>query len=581
MNKPVCTLLGQLSKNFFLHFFLLAISVLCVYGHTLNAPFYLDDYPSIVDNLIIHQLNIKNIWIYAPFRCVTYISFALNYFVHQLDFFGYHLVNIFIHFFVGCGIYYFISVLIRIPKINASISKEIQDWLPFLSALIFVIHPLHTQAVTYIVQRLSSLAALFYIFSIAFYIHARLGHNSYFKKYILFSNAMLFAVLALFTKENTVTLMLIIPCIELAFYQKSTSSRLMIMGSILITISAFWMLYASIRNINPFSLIDLNVFTRLGTDILRTTYFFTQLKIIWIYIRLFFVPIGLHLDYDISPAIADWSFFLAFICHILVIACAFYMRRTKPIIFLSVLFYYISHLIESSIFPIKDLCFEHRAYLPDIGLSLLCSYIIMDIIVKCHKIVFRYTLIGMLTVLLLVSGLMTWHRNHVWNNPISLWRDCSVYSPHKTRVWAELGKHLMIAEQNNEAIAVLNKVLKHSVDSSGHLKLNVQVICNLIILHHKKGDSEKAIYLANQILQYPINDLYRFYILNNKGNIYLEKKDFAQAETSYRQAISCYPNHEMAISGLYHALLLQEKIEEAHQLISSYPHLLINKKKKK
>jgi uncharacterized membrane protein YqjE len=579
MNKPARTFILLLSKSSVMQLLILAISILCVYGHTLNVPFYLDDYPSIVDNLIIHQLNINNIWNYAPFRLVTYVSFALNYYFHQLDVTGYHLVNIFIHFCVGYGIYYFVSVLIRIPTVNSRISIAVQDYLPFLSALIFVLHPLHTQAVTYIVQRLASLAALFYIFSIAFYIHARLLEKSDFKKYILFSIAMVSVVLALFTKENSATLMIIIPFIELAFFQKSTSSRLMIIVSILITIFAFWMLYASIRNINPFSLSHIDTFTRLGTDTPRTTYFFTQLKIIWIYIRLFFFPVGLHLDYDIPPATADWNVLLALICHILVIVCAFFIRKQKPIIFLSVLFYYISHLIESSILPIKDFCFEHRAYLPNIGLSILCAYISIDIIVNSHKTIFRYVLIGILTTVLLVSGLMTWHRNRVWNDPIALWRNCSVYSPNKARVWAELGKHLMVAEKNTEAVDALNNALKFSVDSSGQLVLNAQVICNLIILHHKTGNSAKAIQLADQVLQYPMNRLYRFYILNNKGNIYLENRAFSQAESCYRQAISSYSNHEMAVSGLYHSLLFQGKNAAAKQLMLNYPHLF-NKQKK-
>ena len=516
MNKSVSTYFFLMLQNSPVQLLILAIIILNIYGHSLNAPFYLDDYPSIHDNLHIHTLNLNDIWNYAPFRFVTYTSFALNYHFHQLDVFGYHLVNMIIHFLVGCGIYYFVKVLICIPKINLQASNDIQNWLPFLSALIFIIHPLHTQAVTYIVQRLASLAALFYILSIAFYIHARLIFSTFSKKIILFSCAIIFATLALFTKENTVTLIMIIPCIELVFFQKTITSRFVIMGSILITFFSFWMLYGFIRNIDPFSLTQIDTFTRLGTDISRSTYLYTQLKIIWIYIRLFFFPIGLHLDYDILPGSPDWTVFIALTGHLVVMVCAFMMRKQQPVILFSILFYYTTHLIESSIIPIKDFCFEHRAYLPDIGLSILCAYIIINTYRNACSTSFRYTIIGLLTIIFSVFGMVTWQRNHVWNDPIAFWQNCSIYSPQKTRVWAELGKHLMIAKQNKKAIAAFNNALRYSVDSSGQQKLNVQIICNLIILLHKTGDSEKAIHLADQALQHPINNLFRFYILNNK-----------------------------------------------------------------
>ncbi|MBF0452778.1 MAG: tetratricopeptide repeat protein [Candidatus Magnetomorum sp.] len=559
---------------------ILGVSILCIYGHTMNVPFYMDDYPSIVDNLNIHQLSLKNIWNYSPFRFVTYVSFALNYSFHQKSVFGYHIINILIHFFVGWGIYYLVKVFIGIPKINLNTSNEMRPWLPILSALIFVVHPLNTQAITYIVQRLASLAALFYILSMAFYINARISKASTPKKYILFTCALLFAIMALFTKENTVTLIIIIPCIEIVFFQKMNTSRLCIFGSKLIAIFSFWILHAWIRNINPFSFSHIETFTRLGTDVPRTTYLFTQLKVLWIYIRLFFIPTGLRLDYDIPPATFDWTVFLALICHLLVFWCAFIIRKQKPVVLFSILFYYITHLIESSIIPIKDFCFEHRAYLPNVGLSILCAYFSINIIEKCNKYSLRYALIGVLIVILMVFGILTWERNNLWNNPIAFWRNCSVYSPQKVRVWTELGKNLIVAEKNNEAIEALNNALKYSVNSTGQLKINVQLICNLIVLLHKKGDSEKAIQLANQALQYPINNLYRFYILNNLGNIYIENKFFALAENYYRKAIGSYSNNEMAFRGLYYSLILQDKSVEAGQILSNHPDLLKKLRKK-
>ncbi len=91
------------------HFIFLAIATIAVYYHTLDVPFYLDDFSSIQENpLIYNWQGFSQLWNYAPLRIVGYLSFALNYYVGKFDYMGYHLINISIHFLVGFTLYLFI-----------------------------------------------------------------------------------------------------------------------------------------------------------------------------------------------------------------------------------------------------------------------------------------------------------------------------------------------------------------------------------------------------------------------------------------------------------------------------------------
>jgi len=566
--KKIKSLFLLIPDSYFIQLILLGIFVMIIYSHTLNVPFYLDDYPSIVENIIIQNPDFISIWKYSTFRTITYLTFALNYLFHQHEVTGYHVLNILIHFLAGSAVLFFIKSIISIPTINKQTLLKINIWLPFITALIFVLHPLQTQAVTYIVQRLASFAAFFYVSCIASYIKARLNKQNTKIRCLYFIFFIIFGTLALFTKENTFTLFIMIPMVEIIFFQKKNNqSRWIIIGTLLFTSILLFGILAFIKGFNIFSLKNIDSFTRMGTDMSRKTYLYYQFYIIWIYIKLFFIPKGFHLDYEISSAILDRTVFWALSGHLFVIIIAFMLKNRNQLISFFILFYYVTHLIESSILPIKDLCFEHRTYLPNIGLSFLTAYFFLFIIANIHKPVMKHFSIVLLVLYFILLGSITWQRNQMWNDPINFWQDCSIFSPHKSRVWAEFGKHLMLAKRNKEAINAFSNAIKFSEDQSGHKKLDIQIVCNLIVLFHKTGQTDRALKLTDRALKQPMNALYMFYMLNNKGNIYLEKKEFSKAERCYHQAIKTYPNNKMAVKGLYNALMLQGRIDEAKKII--------------
>ena len=149
----------------------IAVAVLLAYSNTFEASFHFDDMPSIIENGAIKNIkNINLIWHFSPLRFVTYLTFALNYYFHGLNVTGYHIVNILIHLMSSLLVWRLALLLCSTPAIKETPIHAGRHTFAWLCGLMFALHPVQTQAVTYIVQRLASLSALFYIASVFLYI---------------------------------------------------------------------------------------------------------------------------------------------------------------------------------------------------------------------------------------------------------------------------------------------------------------------------------------------------------------------------------------------------------------------------
>ena len=145
-----------------------------IYSNTLNVPFHFDDEQNIVENRNIRLtgLTLKNITgacfkTACPNRPVANLSFALNYYFHKYDVIGYHAINIVIHIITGILLYFFIKTTLSIPSLRSRYKSP--SSIALFAALIWLAHPVQTQSVTYIVQRMNSMAAMFYILSFLLY----------------------------------------------------------------------------------------------------------------------------------------------------------------------------------------------------------------------------------------------------------------------------------------------------------------------------------------------------------------------------------------------------------------------------
>jgi len=200
------------------------------YSNTLNSPFYLDDFQNIFENphVQLTRLDWESLSILAQdrgfrrqtrglHRPASMLSFALNYYFGQYEVFGYHLVNTIIHIMTGIFLFFLFKTTLRLCnkpdglQLNHSLSPDI---ISFFAALIWLVHPLHTESVTYIVQRMNSMAGMFYILSLFFYINGRISQRGFdatdvkppipkkVTPYIWFAGCFLSGILAVASKQN-------------------------------------------------------------------------------------------------------------------------------------------------------------------------------------------------------------------------------------------------------------------------------------------------------------------------------------------------------------------------------------------
>ena len=165
--------------------FLFIIIGFGIYSNTFNVPFQFDDMLRIKEN---HNIRIENLSFNnikkAAFskrssrnRPIGNITFALNYYFHKYNVFGYHIVNILVHLLSGFFLYLFIKITLSLPALKNTCRHD--HLIPLFSALIWLANPVQTQSVTYIVQRLNSMSAMFYIIAFLLYVKGRISQKQY------------------------------------------------------------------------------------------------------------------------------------------------------------------------------------------------------------------------------------------------------------------------------------------------------------------------------------------------------------------------------------------------------------------
>jgi len=203
--------------------YVLLLLGLLLYLNSFRVPFQFDGIGYILKNDAIRDVTdlmaIRNITSH-PSRFVGFYSFALNYHFHQYDIFGYHLVNVFIHMINALLVYWFVLLIFSTPRLKEEGIHRFKDKIALLTALLFVSHPIQTQAVTYIYQRFASMSTMFYLISMCLYMSARLEERGKpdISRGFVFLGAAVAALLGMFTKQITLTLPLMIVLVEFCFF---------------------------------------------------------------------------------------------------------------------------------------------------------------------------------------------------------------------------------------------------------------------------------------------------------------------------------------------------------------------------
>lgn len=431
-----------------------------IYSNSFNCSFHFDDYPSIINNTLIHKLSdVKDWWNFSPNRPVPIFTFVLNYHFNHLDVRYWHLVNLLIHFINACLVWWLTLLIFSTPCLKESPIGKQKKIIAFFTALLFVSSPLATQSVTYIVQRQASMAAMFYLLTLALFVKARLstiGNNA---RIFLFTGTLVSMVLAMLSKENSFTLPFAILLIELFFFRTKKLSinvkdyRFILSGVIFICVILIIPLKYSLSVFNTIHPVGGNVYT-----ITSFNYLLTQFSVILKYIQLLIVPINQNFDYDfpVSNDFFGIRTLLSFLVLLSLIILAIFFYKRYRILSFGIFWFFLTLSVESSFIPIDDVIFEHRTYLPSFGFFLIISSGIFILLWDKYK----YIAISVLVIIIGSSSFLTYERNKIWKDDITLWSDVVSKSPNKARPFEILGYSYGNLGQWNIAISEYSRAIE-------------------------------------------------------------------------------------------------------------------------
>jgi tetratricopeptide (TPR) repeat protein len=466
-----------------LHIALIVLAGAAVYSNTLHAEFVMDDYSVIGFH---GPMDILTILLHGTSRRVTDATFAVNYHLHGLDVAGYHLVNLAIHLAAAFTLYFFVISVLAALRVTFSPSEHateqvgfVELFVPFAVALLFVVHPVQTQAVTYIVQRYTSLATFLYILSALLFLRARLASNKsciHLYPWFLGSTSLAVGILAVGSKQIAITLPLMLISLELFLFRgRLINRRFFIVCGILIAL----VLALVVATWHDCSLRDFSISLHHATSenhyISRLTYALTQSRVVATYLRLLCLPFGQSLfhDYRIYSTLFALPVIASLALHIFLITTAMVLFRVsgrellsgdqlrgvlQRLASLGIVWFYIAMMVESSFFPITDIIFEHRIYLPSVGFFLTTA---AGIALAAHGSWLRSkTAWSLLVTTCCVLGGLTFARNQVWSDTLLLWQDTVKKAPTKDLAIANLAGEYMKLDMPDKALPLFVRALE-------------------------------------------------------------------------------------------------------------------------
>jgi tetratricopeptide (TPR) repeat protein len=550
--------------------FLIIIIGIIIYSDSFNCSFHFDDTQSIVEKTNIHDLSrIVSLWKSDQTRFIPYLTFALNYHFDKLNVWGYHLINLIIHLINSCLVWWITLLIFSSPQLRAKPISKYKNSIALVTALIFVSHPLATESVTYITQRMASLAALFYFLSCALFMKGRLDNKRSNLKYMFYGGSFVFAVFAFYSKENALTLPFAILLLEIFFFQtKSISINIKNYKTIVTFLGLLCFVFLTVLKFHN------SIFKTLSPDVYndyRTitplTYLLTQFSVIVKYIQLLIFPVNQNFDYDypLSTGFFEIKTLICFLLLSSLIVLAIYLFKKNRIISFGILWFFLTLVVESSIVPISDVIIEHRTYLPSFGIFLLLSYSINYFLWDKNKNI----AISLIVLIIGINSYLTYQRNIIWTDEISLYSDAMKKSPNKARPYCVLGSIYYIDNKLDEAMIHLNKAaeLQPQNYNAYYIRGNVYGA--------KKMNKEALADYDKSIERNP--NFFRVY--NNRGNIYKDEKRFDEAYSDYDKALKLNPEYSDAYNNKGTVLIERHQLPEAitnfHKAIELKPDFAI------
>jgi len=536
----------------------LVLVLIVIYGNSFGVPFIFDDGASITGNR-----TIRTLWpIWKPFcppnqgesvtdRPVLNFSFAVNYALCGMNVWGYHAANLLIH---GLNTLLLFAILHRtflLPSMR-------QRWrgaalpLAFAIALLWAVHPVQTESVTYIIQRAESLMAMFYLLTL--YCALR-GARAVPRRSSAWYVAAAFACLAgMASKEVMVSAPLIVLFYDRTFLAGSFREAWRRRHGLYLALASTWLLLGWL-------VVGGAAAVGIGLGINWLDYFYTQFGAIIHYLRLCVWPHPLLFNYGDYLAHGFWEIVpYGILLGSLGLATAWALWRMPKVGFLGLCLFAILSP-TSSILPacVTQTSTEHRMYLP---LAAVLACLVVGVCFAGQLLIQRGIIspltAGRMGVALTAStgvafACMTFARNIDYHSELSIWRDTVVKAPGNALAHANLGTTLFDLGRCAEAKACFQEALDlNPNEAKYHVSFgNAQF---------RLGQPEAA--LRQYQIALSLNPRCSV-AYSSLGNLFLSKGEIREAIAAYRKAVEANPDHAETHNSLGAALVMDNKPLEA------------------
>lgn len=559
-----------------------------IYLNTLHVPFIFDDRFCILNNPAIRNLDyffnfdlvqalhipqdLKNSFALRP---VVYLTFAFNYFLGSTHEFGFHLVNIAIHLGNAVLVYQLVRVTLRLAPLPSS-RTDLPPWnriLPLLVALLFIVHPIQTQAVSYISQRFTSLVALFYFSSLLLYIQAQLAERLAVRR-CCYGLALLITILAMKSKETAFTLPIMLLFYDSFFLSGTWRERCyrllpFFLSMVIIPVTLLGLTQAESVTLTEEALTEsINLVNFKGVS--NWDYLQTQFGVIVVYLRLLFLPIGQNFDpdYRLAKSFFEWRVVGALLILLSIFGSAVFLtlrsfreknRQGERIIAFGIFWFFVTLSVESSIIPINDLLLEYRIYLPSFGIFLALGTA-AGLAVNRGTLPWRGLIAGAILIITILAT-ATVARNHLYRDTIRFMQDIVTKSPEKPRAHSLLGEAYLRDQRLDEAEVEFNKYLRLRPNDP-------DIILNLGSIYLFRGEIAKATEQYERSLKLAPDN---YMAHANLAICYSNVGKMAEAEKELLTSLAINPNFR---TGLRNLASLYENLGRNAEAIVQYRKLL-------
>jgi tetratricopeptide (TPR) repeat protein len=544
---------------------MLILAAVVVYSDSFHGPFIFDD------SAVIEQATARRPWpvwntLIGP-RPVVQATLALNYFIGGSSETGYHVGNLCIHILAALALFGIIRRTLTLPALGGRFDERSAASLAFCAALLWVVHPLQTQAVTYVIQRMESLMGLFYLLTLYCVIrateisttethgNARLEKTEETSRRTVllravpwlkkpsswwYVAAVVVCALGMGSKEVMISAPVIVLLYDRSFIAGSFREALRRRRWLYLGLAATWLILArsGVEAVGPRAI---SAGFRLQ-DVTPLQYARSEPGVILHYLALAFWPAGLCLDYgwpvakgveQIAPG--------ALVIGGLLAATVWALVRRPKWGFAGAWFFLIL-APTSSIMPIKDLAFEHRMYLP---LAAVAAVVILAAYLGWKRLAGsgkgRHLPEQFLAAILILSaaaalGRATFLRNKDYATALSIWSDTARKAPRNARALNNLGWQLRAAGDYEGALGCLNWAIELRPGYADAYNNRAYTYASMKRFDEAFDDCNKAIEFKP--------DLPEPY--NNRGNLYVQLGSIEKALDDFDHAIKLRPDYHQA-----------------------------------